>query len=433
MSEAVKRDGGLPEDLLITILITLPAKSLLRFRSVSKSWNSLITRAEFINIHLAQAKPLLLFHHHNQSYSLRSDNESLDVWSNSDFELPFKREDDDFQIIGSCNGVICISNTPQDHGHGIILWNPSIGKSLNLELPRLIDHFHGIFGFGFNSQSNDYKIVRVDTPQNQVYCQVYSLKERSWKAIDFNPALGYFIRIPSVLWGRSSSYKYVFLNGVLHWLADREEMGHRFVLSFDLTNDSFGTIMLSPYLATKSDEWMAILVFDNSVSVFLNDLDTTYIELWGQKKYGEMKLWSRKLRIKADGIGLAMVCRKNGEILMTKYPSDNVVSCDPRRKEIRDLQNLGLSDYADSFVESLALLDELKETENEEVSEHVQFKLFLGLKNYNLLLDELTQEPEQPISVCAIDLVSGLMAGVADNQIIAELFYSFLPLGPFTW
>ncbi|KAJ6892221.1 hypothetical protein NC651_025425 [Populus alba x Populus x berolinensis] len=47
-----------------------------------------------------------------------------------------------------------------------------------------------------------------------------------------------------------------------------------------------------------------------------------------------------------------MVCRKNGEILMTRYPSDEVVSCDPQRKEIHDLQNLGLSDYADCYVES---------------------------------------------------------------------------------
>ncbi|KAL9388702.1 hypothetical protein Peur_017307 [Populus x canadensis] len=364
----MKKDGGLPEDLLITILMALPAKCLVRFRSVSKYWNSLITSAEFISIHLAQAKPLLLFHHHNQSYSLRLDNESLDMWSNSEFELPSKREDDDFQIIGSCNGVICLLNSPQDHGHSIFLWNPSIGKSLNLVLPRLSDPFHGIFGFGFNRQCNDYKFVRVATPHYPVGCQVYSVKERSWKAIDVSPALGYINPIPSVLWGRSSSYNYAFLNGVLHWLVDREEFGSRFVLSFDLRNDSFGKMMLSPYLASKLDEWMAILVYDNSVSLFLNDLDTKYIEIWALKKYDAMKLWARKLRIKAVGIGLAMVCRKNGEILMTRYPSDEVVSCDPQRNEIHDLQNLGLSDYADSYVESLALLDELKEeTEKENV------------------------------------------------------------------
>ena len=208
MAETMKKDGGLPEDLLITILMALPAKCLVRFRSVSKYWNSLITSAEFISIHLAQAKPLLLFHHHNQSYSLRLDNESLDMWSNSEFELPSKREDDDFQIIGSCNGVICLLNSRQDHDHSIILWNPSIGKSLNLVLPRLSDPFRGIFGFGFNRQSNDYKFVRVATPHYPVGCQVYSVKERSWKAIDVSPALGYMNPIPSVLWGRSSSYNY---------------------------------------------------------------------------------------------------------------------------------------------------------------------------------------------------------------------------------
>uniref|UniRef100_A0A6N2NDG5 F-box domain-containing protein n=1 Tax=Salix viminalis TaxID=40686 RepID=A0A6N2NDG5_SALVM len=350
MAETVDRDGGLPEDLLITILMALPAKCLVRFRSVSKYWNSLITSTEFINIHLAQAKPLLLFHHHNQSYSLRLDNESLDMWSNSEFELPSKREDDDFQIIGSCNGVICILNTLQDHGQSMILWNPSIGKSLNLVLPRLSDPFRGIFGFGFNRQSNDYKFVRVATPQYPVGCHVYSVKKRSWKAIDVSPALGCIKPIPSVLWGRSSSYNYAFLNGVLHWIVDREEFGSRFVLSFDLRNDSFGKVMLSPYLASKLDEWMSILVYDNSVSLFLNDLDTRC-----------MKLWARKIRINARRIGGNGLYWQNGEILMTRYPSDEVVSCDPQSKEIRDLKKLGLSDYAGSFVESLALLDELKE------------------------------------------------------------------------
>ncbi|KAJ6983179.1 hypothetical protein NC653_026095 [Populus alba x Populus x berolinensis] len=80
-----------------------------------------------------------------------------------------------------------------------------------------------------------------------------------------------------------------------------------------------------------------------------------------------------------------MVCRKNGEILMTRYPSDEVVSCDPQRKEIHDLQNLGLSDYADCYVESLALLDELKE-ENEKENVETAHSATFAISSPNALI-----------------------------------------------
>lgn len=80
MAESVKKNR-VPEDVLIDILIALPIKSLLRFRSLSKSWNSVISDKDFISAYLAQAKPSLLlrrWQNRQESYSLHLDNESLD-------------------------------------------------------------------------------------------------------------------------------------------------------------------------------------------------------------------------------------------------------------------------------------------------------------------------------------------------------------------
>ncbi|RXH90692.1 hypothetical protein DVH24_035456 [Malus domestica] len=47
-----RRRKHIPEEILFEILVRLPVKSLLRFRCVCKSWNTLISSPDFRNAHL---------------------------------------------------------------------------------------------------------------------------------------------------------------------------------------------------------------------------------------------------------------------------------------------------------------------------------------------------------------------------------------------
>ena len=168
----------LPEEVVLEILYRLPVKSLIRFRCVSKSWNSLITTSAFIDSHLTQSLSLpsnsnkLIvslgnFRTKVEYYEfIHDDNNDSDSsfhqFQNVEFPLSSY-----FNLIGSVNGLFCLCEKEQ-----IILWNPCIRKFITL--PKTNSAV--INGFGFDARTNDYKVVSI-APKPRPLVEVYSLKE----------------------------------------------------------------------------------------------------------------------------------------------------------------------------------------------------------------------------------------------------------------
>ncbi|KAL8492978.1 hypothetical protein ACS0TY_024255 [Phlomoides rotata] len=106
--------------------------------------------------------------------------------------------------VASCNGLILI---PQ---RGIKqvwrIWNPLTGDSHELPQPLSCDYF--AFGFGYDGDADDYKVVRIDTffPSEKIMFQtlVYSLKSHSWSMIEGCPSDP--VRTRGTFW-----------NGALYW------------------------------------------------------------------------------------------------------------------------------------------------------------------------------------------------------------------------
>ncbi|KAI8008747.1 F-box/kelch-repeat protein [Camellia lanceoleosa] len=125
----------LPEEVLIEILSRLPVKSLLRFTCVSKPWRSLITSPSFINTHLNKSTNNTLTHllllrytclnPNQEHYSLHFDNKTFNRYAQ--FISPFKTHFY-FRVVGTCNGLVCLSDDRFGDKHNIILWNPMIRK-----------------------------------------------------------------------------------------------------------------------------------------------------------------------------------------------------------------------------------------------------------------------------------------------------------------
>jgi F-box interacting protein len=366
----------IPDDVVFDILIRFPVKSLIRFRCVSKSYNSTITSPIFITKHLN----LNQANNHNGYllYSIDpisrppldrlSDREICAVVCNSDFtlteisrfQIPFTHAD----MIGFCNGIFCFYNY---RDYTIYLWNPSIKKSKMLATTtptfktRVLVH-HGL---AYHSQNNDFKILRIVVS----YCRrpsdgkivvlpeasVYTLSTDSWRrvVIPEGSLTRYFYKIPES--------PFIFLNGALHSIA-YTVLGDCFILCFDVNDERFREIMLpANTLHRFKSQLKQLVVFKGSLAlvVFVKGLDgeSVICHIWMMTEYGVVESWTRRI-VPVNFFPSFVGSTDNDELLIEKQDGW-LVSFDP---DSLNENSLGIQKprwlrYTTDFIESLVLVD----------------------------------------------------------------------------
>ncbi|KAF2293538.1 hypothetical protein GH714_002551 [Hevea brasiliensis] len=258
----------LPQELLAEVLSRLPVKSLLKCRCVSKTWYSLIADPSFIAQHLkktaARNSGLLFFSYstrelvwpfkENVRYLLYPD-ESFPANPVEELDCPFKGVKLFVNIVGSCNGVFCLSDDVYGkYAEKAFLWNPSVRKIVNIPCPNFTFTSYGPYipslGFGFDSTTDDYKLVRIVYShfifdEIRPFVEIYSLRSRGWRKVKKD--LKYFIT------ARSTS---AFLNGACHWVANKRGNGpgvRDVIVSFSLGEEVFGEMEVKKYAFDKFD------------------------------------------------------------------------------------------------------------------------------------------------------------------------------------
>ncbi|XP_061955277.1 F-box protein CPR1-like [Populus nigra] len=247
----------LPQDMLTGILARLPFKTILQCRCVSKTWYSLISRSTFATHHLNKTtktknSDILLFRYCSRE-------------SNGEIEHYFLYPDEGF---------------PDNHLEELdcpfkstwaALWNPSIRKTVSIPRPNVTFTSHGSFvhslGFGFDSISNDYKLVRVVYLQDCSFgfdevppmVEVYTMRRGCWGMITND--LKYVIREQSAC---------AFLNGACHWIGynslERDEPRHATV-AFNLGNEVFVQMTVPDCLVWDDFIDISLTVFDGMLSL----------------------------------------------------------------------------------------------------------------------------------------------------------------------
>uniref|UniRef100_A0A2N9G6V3 F-box associated beta-propeller type 3 domain-containing protein n=1 Tax=Fagus sylvatica TaxID=28930 RepID=A0A2N9G6V3_FAGSY len=222
------------------------------------------------------------------------------------------------------------------------------------------------YGFGYHSQNNDFKILRIVVLESKVppvaEADVYTLSTDSWRrvviSLESEPNIGYIdlIDVPVV------SPFLLFVNGALHSIAFSGD--YKFILSFDVNDETFRPIMLPQnYLdGIISPTYDFLVVFKGSLAVFVYGIDPVKRRLigyiWMMREYGVVESWT-KISLPKDLFGQFIGCTDNGELLI-HTSGEGLISYDPESLNASYLEiqlSLWLR-YTADLKESLVLLDQ---------------------------------------------------------------------------
>ncbi|KAB1224761.1 hypothetical protein CJ030_MR1G028611 [Morella rubra] len=277
---------NLPDDVIVEILLRLPIKYVAQFRCASKQWRSLISDRRFARSHFLRAsghtQRLLL----SNTFGLGS----IDIHEPfgdglavREVNFPFQQPGRLIRIVGSCDGLVCLSLFPNIDFY---IWNPCTGDhtrlpDLNISLPNCKIYIHG---FGYDSCTDDYKLLVAAYIKPETQVEVFSMRRNSWKRIQGldNPIDSY-------------ATAGILCNGALHWQPDWADQ-RRTITAFDLAQEKFRQLPMP-------------MPMEQHVAVYLGNLRnveghlclTGYtaldIWLWKMKEYGVQESWAPMFRI----------------------------------------------------------------------------------------------------------------------------------------
>ncbi|PON48918.1 F-box domain containing protein [Trema orientale] len=294
--EVQKGSHSLSEDIMIKIMSKLPVKSLLRFKCVSKQWFSLITTdSYFITTqlhHSSTSKLCILYgdeYKHQEKETIYVDRMLLirDQSTVEDLHLDHHPPvDQRFEIVGSCNGLVCVRLLDSPPGYtNIVLWNPATKDSRYLPEPMSLQgkkDSKNIMSFGFDHHSKDYKLVIFELNNYKDWVgtmfrfQVFRKSSNSWSQTLVNDL--------------SSGYKYklvagditdsVILNGILYLFGHESSDNDTSytIFSFSLTNEKFDEKINLPPSKCSKDKFSLTNSWKDSLC--LMESDAQYYHLW---------------------------------------------------------------------------------------------------------------------------------------------------------
>ncbi|KAK7318647.1 hypothetical protein RJT34_03351 [Clitoria ternatea] len=340
MEKGKEQNPTLPRELIVEILLRLPVRSLLRFKSVCKSWSSLISDPKFAVSHFdLAASPshrllLRLKNNESQVESIHLDSlfdHDSDV-VNLKFPLPtpipehtfhlFSETDFSLRNMGSCRGFILLTNWKGD----VIVWNPSTGsyKRISESLVGLLDHF--LNGIGYDASTDDYLLVLIQVNQLSPYLddpespplrptriKFFSFKTNLWFRFD-GPCAKY-MDVGGQLFCTGS-----FFNGALHWLIISTDNNVHVIVVFDLVERRLSEIALPHDLNMESE-----LLFRNMYLRVMGGCLTVTVcypekaVIWMMKEYKVHSSWTKLFLLSTSDIPrntfIPICFTKNGGIL----------------------------------------------------------------------------------------------------------------------
>ncbi|KAI3440839.1 F-box domain-containing protein [Psidium guajava] len=259
------------EDIIIDILSRLPVKSLMRFKCVSKRWRSLISDQHFAKLHLQR---LILENIAPSQKIIKSnplqtiDYEALDNGEVNDHVVVESHDlgrDEPWGLAGSCHGLVSLAVDD-----GLLVYNPATRESRRLPTSELVAEHEFFHGFGYNSATDDYKIVcgaffKANDGSKECVSDILSLRSGSWR------------RVPCKDVPKVDGFG-IYLNGALHWLVNHGSGNgiEQAIIPFGLAMETFEEAIPIPKVEAYTESGKIVFQIDVSEMILFNPEDGTY-------------------------------------------------------------------------------------------------------------------------------------------------------------
>ncbi|XP_062104516.1 F-box protein At3g07870-like [Humulus lupulus] len=381
----------LPREVTCDILSRLPLPCLMECKLVSKLHYSSVKHSLTISMHLSRAK-------HNNPYLIcfsdypiskldfvdLNSNPENDIFLTKTPILPFDSAHSTFDVVGSCNGLICLYN--RSHNDPLFIFNPFTKEYR--ELPQSINPPHlnavrVVFGFGFHPRTKEYKAIKIvyyiegnnfftaTIKETRVY--VLNLGDSEWRCIAQKPHNLIICPASDVL-----------VNGNLHWLTvkfdQNGEETRQDIVSFDLATEEFQVIPQPMDLGLNKSLTHLVTLNDRLSAVVSSQIGQH--EIWVLKDYNVRESWSKEMvipgyvplgfrmdsappaRIRYNGSRRrsfrVLGSLHGGDEILFSYRDRCLVSFNPDREEFKDFRTEGLPVVFETIVHmgSLISLDE---------------------------------------------------------------------------
>ncbi|KAG4931991.1 hypothetical protein JHK87_045993 [Glycine soja] len=315
----------LPQELIHEILLRLPVKSLIRFKTVCKSWLSHISDPHFTASHFklgaAPTERLLFLSPIAREFLSIDFNESLnDDSASAALNCDFVEHFDYLEIIGSCRGFLLL-----DFRYTLCVWNPSTGVhqfvkwspfvSSNIMGLDVGDEFSlSIRGFGYDPSTDDYLAVLASCNDELViiHMEYFSLRANTWKEIEAS-----HLSFAEIAYNEVGS----FLNTAIHWLAFSLEVSMDVIVAFDLTERSFSEILLPIDFDLDNFQLCVLAVLGELLNLCAVEEIRHSVEIWAMGEYKVRSSWTKTTVVSLDyfsSLSLFPICStEDGDIVGT--------------------------------------------------------------------------------------------------------------------
>ncbi|XP_058732654.1 F-box protein CPR1-like [Vicia villosa] len=249
-----------PGELITSILLTLPVKSLIRFKCISKPWFSLISDPNFFVLH---------FQHTTLTRGIEFISNDLGQTTSIDFEEQFDLEnasvkrfnflhpqpDSLIQIISFCRGFIFFQ-----YSSSFCIFTPCTNVHKQTPLAPAQEDFSRL--------------------------EYFSLKDNKWKEFEDTYFLYTIDKIEPIVGP--------LFNDAIHWVAVHSDSLMKVIIAFDLTERKLFDMPYPNGVGHNSDHY-ELWVYQEFLSLWAMDCETSRTEIWLMKEYNVNSSWIKAI------------------------------------------------------------------------------------------------------------------------------------------